>query len=240
MSGTSLPGEVRVLNDPIAVAAAAAQWLSERSAAKTPTFRIAVSGGTTPQFLYEALASSTYRDGIDWSRWQVFFSDERAVPPDDPQSNHRLLHDTLLTRVPLPAEQVHRIEAERTDIDAATADYSRLLEEEAQSRPPRLDVVLLGLGGDGHTASLFPGSPALEVEDVWATRSRADYAPFDRITITFPTINAAATVAFLVTGAGKGDALRGVVEGRVPAALVRPTEGSLLWFLDAAAAHTLD
>jgi 6-phosphogluconolactonase len=237
MSVTTLPGAAHVLTDPIAVAAAAAQWIVGRSAQSDP-FRIAMSGGSTPRFLYEALASSTFRAGIEWSRWQVYFSDERAVPPDDPDSNYRLVHDTLVSKVPILPPHVHRIEADGADLDAAADAYSRLLEARC-GRPPRLDVVLLGLGPDGHTASLFPGTPSLDVEDAWATRGRADFEPFDRITFTFPTINAAAHVAFLVTGSAKGDALRGVVDGIVPAARVRPTGGELLWFLDAAAAATL-
>jgi 6-phosphogluconolactonase len=237
MSIDDLPGAARVLTDPIAVAAAAAQWVSELSARSDP-FRIAMSGGSTPQFLYEALASSTFKGGIDWPRWQVYFSDERATPPDHPDSNYRLVHDTLLSKAPVPAEHVHRIEADRPDLDAAADSYSRLLEAQS-GRPPQLDLVLLGLGADGHTASLFPGTAALDVDDAWATRGRADFEPFDRITMTFPVINAAARVAFLVTGSAKGDALRGVGDGTVPAARVRPAEGELLWFLDAAAAGAL-
>jgi 6-phosphogluconolactonase len=237
MTAGTLPGTVRVLTDPIAVAAAVAQWVSEQSARSNP-FRIALSGGSTPRFLYEALASSTFKAGIEWSRWHVYFSDERAVPADHPDSNYRLVYDTLLSRAPIPAAQVRRIEADGPDLDAAAAAYSRLLEADC-GRPPRLDVVLLGIGADGHTASLFPGTPALDVADAWATRGRADFEPFDRITLTFPAINAAAHVAFLVTGSEKGDALRGVVDGSVPAARVRPAGGELLWFLDAAAAGTL-
>jgi 6-phosphogluconolactonase len=237
MSVDELPGTVRVLTDPIAVAAAAAQWVSELSARSEP-FRIAMSGGSTPQFLYEALASSTFKAGIDWPRWQVYFSDERATPPDHPDSNYRLVHDTLLSKAPIPAEHVHRIEADRPDLDAAADSYTRLLEAQC-GRPPRLDLVLLGLGADGHTASLFPGTAALDVEDAWATRGRADFEPFDRITMTFPAINAAVRVAFLVTGSAKGEALHGVVDGTVPAARVRPADGELRWFLDAAAAGTL-
>jgi 6-phosphogluconolactonase len=237
MSVDELPGTARVLTDPIAVAAAAAQWVSELSARSEP-FRIAMSGGSTPQFLYEALASSTFKAGIDWPRWQVYFSDERATPPDHPDSNYRLVHDTLLSKAPIPAEHVHRIEADRPDLDAAADSYTRLLEAQC-GRPPRLDLVLLGLGADGHTASLFPGTAALDVEDAWATRGRADFEPFDRITMTFPAINAAARVAFLVTGGSKADALHGVVDGTVPAARVRPGDGELLWFLDAAAAGAL-
>jgi 6-phosphogluconolactonase len=238
MSTDTLPGEVRVLTDPIALAAAAAQWISEQSRGADP-FRFAASGGTTPQFLYEALASSTFRDSIDWSRWRVFFGDERAVPPDDAQSNYRLLQDALLSRVPIPPAHVHRMEAERADLDAAAADYSALLETEAGA-PSRFDVVLLGLGADGHTASLFPGTAALHVGDAWATRGQAPVEPTGRITLTLPALNAAACVTFLVTGSAKADALRGVIDGSVPASLVHPLDGELVWFLDAAAARSLD
>jgi len=238
MSAGRLPGEVHVLTDPISVAAAAAEWITTRCGGRAG-FRIACAGGSTPQFLYEALASSTFRDGIDWQRWHVFFGDERAVPPDDAASNFRLVHDSLLVRVPIPAPHVHRMEAERADLDSAAADYSRLLEAEAGG-PPRLDVVLLGLGTDGHTASLFPGTPALDITDAWAGRGLAPVAPCDRITLTLPVLNAAAHVAFLVTGPSKAAALRGVVDGTVPAARVRPHDGDLHWFLDSTAAHSID
>lgn len=239
MSVDRLPGEVRVVSDAVALGGAAAEWLSALSAT-SDAMRIAFSGGSTPQFLYEALASSTFRTGIDWRRWHVFFCDERAVPPDHDQSNYRLVRDALLSRVGVPESQVHRMRADSDDLSAAAADYSTLLARECGCAPPRLDVVLLGLGENGHVASLFPNTPALEVEDAWATRGRADYEPFDRITLTFPTINAAATVAFLVTGPAKADALRGVIRGTVPAARVRPIGGELIWFLDASAARSLD
>lgn len=235
MNVTELPGEARVLTDPIATAAEVAGWLAEQCR-DSDTFRIAVSGGSTPRFLFEALASSTFRESIDWASWHVFFCDERAVAPDHPQSNYRLVHDALLSKVAIPVGQVHRMEAERGDIDSAAAEYSQLLENECGA-PPRLEVVLLGLGTDGHTASLFPGTPALEVDSMWATRGRGPEEPVDRITLTLPTLNAAARAAFLVTGAAKADALRGVVSGTVPAARVRPNHGQLFWFLDAAAAR---
>jgi 6-phosphogluconolactonase len=237
MSSGELPGDVRVLTDPIALAGAVAQWISEtcRTAA---AFHVAASGGSTPRFLYEALASSTFRTSVDWQHWHVFFGDERAVPPDHAQSNYRLLADTLLSKVAVPAEQVHRMEAERPDLEAAAADYAQLLESE-RGAPPRLDLVLLGLGADGHTASLFPGTTALDVHDTWVTRGRASSPPVDRLTLTLPVLNAATRVAFLVTGASKADALRGVIEGTVPAARVRPAGGELFWFLDAAAAQSL-
>jgi 6-phosphogluconolactonase len=131
------------------------------------------------------------------------------------------------------------MEAERSDLDAAAADYSHLLENECGT-PPCLDLVLLGLGSDGHTASLFPGTPALDVTDSWATRGRAPQPPHDRLTLTLPVINTARNVAFLVTGNAKTDALRGVVAGTVPAALVRPAGGNMRWFLDSAAAGAVD
>ena len=238
MSVDQLPGEVRVVGDAVALGGAAAEWLSSVSAA-SPVLRVAVSGGSTPHFLYEALASSTFRGGIDWNRWHLFFCDERAVPPDHDQSNYRLVRDTLLSRVTVPESQVHRMRADSGDLEAAAAAYSELLESECGSAPPRLDMVLLGLGENGHVASLFPGTAALAVEDAWATPGRADYEPFDRLTLTFPTINAAARVAFLVSGPAKAAALRGVIEGTVPAARVKPADGSLVWFLDAAAARSL-
>jgi len=130
------------------------------------------------------------------------------------------------------------MEAERPDLDAAAAAYSRLLEATLPSPhgAPRLDVILLGIGADGHTASLFPGTPALDVTGAWATRGLATYPPVDRVTVTFPLINAAAAVAFLVEGESKRAALAGVVAGTVPAARVRPAHGELHWFLDAVAA----
>jgi 6-phosphogluconolactonase len=237
MNATQLPGDARVNTDPIAVAAASAQWISEQCDSGS-TFRVAFSGGGTPRFLYEALASSTFRDSIEWARWQVFFADERAVPADHPQSNYRLVHDSLLSRVAVPPDQVHRMEAERPDLDTAAEEYSQLLETEC-GNPPRLDVILLGLGADGHTASLFPGSAALDVHSAWATRGQAPSQPINRITLTLPVLNAAAQVAFLVTGPNKGEALRGVIDGTVPAARVRPKDGELVWFLDDPAARSV-
>lgn len=233
----SLPGRVIVHDTPEQVADAVAEWVARR-ARDTAPLNIAVSGGATPRAMFERLASNPFAAEIDWSAWRVFFADERAVPPDHEASNYRFLHETLRSRVPLPAENVHRMEGERPDLDAAAADYSALLAREL-GEPPRLDVVLLGLGENGHTASLFPGTPALAVRDAWATRGLADYEPVDRITLTFPAINAARHVAFLVTGASKGPALRGVVEGSVPASRVRPEPGELLWFVDSAAAENM-
>lgn len=233
-----LPGEVRVLSDPEAVALDAARWLADRSASDRP-FRIAVSGGATPRLLYETLAAAPFSEGIAWARWHLFFADERDVPPDDARSNYRLVHDTLVSRVPMPAGQVHRMEANRPDLGAAATEYAQLLESEC-GRPPRLDVILLGLGTDGHTASLFPGSPALDVADAWVARSRAPQPPFDRLTLTLPVLDRAAHVGFIVTGASKAAALRAVSDGSVPAARVKPHRGEVVWFIDEDATRPRD
>jgi 6-phosphogluconolactonase len=239
---TGLTGELRVSPNAAAVAQAAAVWLERQSRAAAEqhgTFSIALTGGSTPLPLYQLLAGDTWRRCFDWGSWRVFFSDERACPPDDVASNYRTARETLLEHVAIDPGHVHRMQAERADLDAAAAEYSALLASSLPHRPgaaPRLDCVMLGLGENGHTASLFPGTRALEVRDAWATRGRADYAPFDRITLTLPTLNAAANVLFMVTGESKREALRATAQGHVPASRVQPVDGSLLWLADAAAA----
>lgn len=238
----ALVGERVVRESPRAVADEVAGWVaaaSQRAAVDHAGFSIALAGGSTPRLLYEALAGPLWRERVDWPEWHVYFGDERACPPDDPSSNYHLAQSTLLSRVPIDPLRVHRMPAERSDLDAAASEYSDLLASSLPAGPggaPRLDLILLGLGDNGHTASLFPGTPALDVTDRWATRGLADYEPFDRLTLTFPTINAAAAIGFMVTGAAKRQALVATAEGRVPASRVRPVDGTLIWFLDAAAA----
>jgi 6-phosphogluconolactonase len=240
-AGRGLPGVVKVLATPHDLADEAASWLSrvsEEARDEHGYFAVALSGGSTPKRLYQRLTGLPFVDAIAWAEWMVFFGDERAVPPDDPESNYRLAHDTLLAHVPIPPERIHRMEAERPDLDAAAREYSSLLADTLPRGPgsaPRLHCTLLGLGTNGHCASLFPGTPALDVQHRWVVPSRADYPPYDRLTVTIPVINASEFVAFLVAGEEKGEALRGVVDGTVPAARVRPKDGTLLWFLDDAA-----
>jgi 6-phosphogluconolactonase len=241
-----LQGRSVVLEGPDAVAASAAKAVAgvELSARRTHgTFTIALAGGRTPQLLYANLTANHFSPGLDWASWRVYFDDERAVAPDDPASNYRMAREALLDHVPILSEHVYRMRGESSELDAAAAEYSQLLDStlpRASNGAPRFDCVLLGLGENGHTASLFPGTRALDVTDCWATRGRADYPPFDRITVTFPTINAAAVVMFLVTGPTKAEALRNVAAGTVPASRVCPADGSLLWFLDRDAAEGLD
>ncbi len=241
-----LPGTVTVHTGLAGIAEAAAAWLetiAREASAASGRFRIALAGGGTPRTLYELLASAPWRRRTRWDAWEVFFGDERAIPPEAGGSNFRMARESLLSRVPIPEERVHRMEAERVDLDAAAADYAAVLTAACPpwgpARVPRLDCVLLGLGENGHTVSLFPGDPSLDVTDRWVVRSRADYAPYDRLTLTFPVLDAAAHAAFLVAGAAKGEALRGVLRGDVPAARVHPRDGELRWFLDEAAAGAL-
>lgn len=211
-------------------------------------FRLALSGGSTPRRLYSLLASEPR---VDWPRVHVFWSDERCVPPASPQSNYRMAREALLDRVPLPEANVHRIHGERDALSAAAA-YERELRqtfsapEGSPSLDPgrRFDLVLLGLGEDGHTASLFPGTAALRETARWVVAQEVDALPPRRITLTPPVINAAAEVAFLVSGPEKAAILEQVIEGpyrprELPAQLVAPRAGRLRWLADAAAAGSL-
>jgi 6-phosphogluconolactonase len=241
-----LPGSVSILDDPVALAGAAADWILDaaaRSIRAAGRFTIALAGGSTPRQTYQALAAAPRRERADWARWEVFFGDERAVPPEDPSSNYRLARETLLDHVSIPPTRVHRMEAERPDFEAACGDYANALAAACppfgEAGIPRLDCILLGVGENGHTASLFPGEPSLEVRDRWVIHGHADYPPPDRMTLSYPVLNAAQRVAFLVAGTAKQDALRSIVVGTAPAAGVRPVDGELRWFLDAGAAAGL-
>jgi 6-phosphogluconolactonase len=180
---------------------------------------------------------------MDWDAWRAYWGDERAVSPESEDSNYHLVCDALLDHVPVSREHVHRMPADREDLDTAAAEYATLLERTLSlgtADAPRFDCILLGLGENGHCASLFPGTPALAVTDRWVVPGRADYPPYDRMTVTFPTLNAAANVAFVVAGDSKRDALRATAAGSTPAARVRPVDGSLTWFIDRAAAGSVD
>lgn len=239
-----LHGEVVVHDGADAMADAAAALLSRAAAdacAQRGRFDIALSGGTTPIALFDRLTREPYRTDIDWPVWAVYFSDERAVTLDDAASNYHLVHEHLLTRVSIDPERVRPMPADHHDLDTAADEYAVTLHGDLPPGPagaagaPRLDCIVLGLGSNGHTASLFPGTPALDVADRWVTRGRADYPPFDRLTLTYPTINAAALVVFLVSGASKAGALRETAAGTTPAARVQPSDGRLMWLLDSAA-----
>jgi 6-phosphogluconolactonase len=240
--------EIVVVKDPPALAEAAARAIVDEAREAVATrgrFTIALAGGATPRETYERLALPPLRDEMSWDRTWVFFGDERAVGPDHPESNYRMAREALLSRVPIAADRIVRMRGEADDRDAAAADYARTLAEVFQTRRgelPRFDLVLLGLGVDGHTASLFPGSPVLKevFRPVAAVHAAAAALP-ERLTLTFPVLNAASRVLFLVTGAEKAKVVKTVLgdEALLPAGMVRPANGRLTWLLDRAAAALL-
>jgi 6-phosphogluconolactonase len=196
-------------------------------------FRIALAGGSTPRALYPRLI-----EGVDWTRTIVFFGDERAVGPDDPQSNYRMARETLLEPAAVPSGNVNRWRAEDPDLDAAARDYERALT--AGATPPWLDLVLLGLGPDGHTASLFPGTSALAEEGVLAVAVDVPQLGTRRLTLTYPALCGARDVCFLVTGRDKASAVAAVVDGgRLPAARILRRGGPVTMFCDREAASAL-
>ncbi|HET9000839.1 MAG TPA: 6-phosphogluconolactonase [bacterium] len=204
---------------------------------------LCLAGGQTPRDLYQVLATE-YRDTIPWPRLHLFWGDERYVPPDDAQSNYRLVRESLLDHVPIPKENVHPMPTNLPDPNDAAAAYEQTLRERLSPPWPRFDLVLLGMGSDGHTASLFPGSPALAERTRWVATSRASVEPRVRLTLTLPVLNRAALVFFLVAGAEKADILRRVLAGPsepvpYPAAAVRPEDGRVVWWVDQQAARSL-
>lgn len=215
-----------------------------RSAIKDhATFRIALSGGNTPRPVYEQLASEPACGQVDWSRVQVFFSDERFVPPDSPESNYRMANDALLSRVNIPARFVHPV----STVDISPEQSASIYEEGIRrvfvaelDRIPAFDLILLGMGEDGHTASLFPGTEGLKAQDQLVVANHVPQLDSWRLTFTFPLINAAHCVAFVVEGDAKADRVAEVLAGSdLPAARVDPTDGTVLWLLDEAAAARL-
>jgi len=218
----------------------------------TDRFVIALSGGSTPRALFALLATDPYRGSIDWSRVHIFFGDERSVPPDDPASNYRMAREALLDHVPIPSHQVHRIHGEQSPAAAAAAAYERELRAtfDTSEGPPRVtpggrfDLVLLGMGDNGHTASLFPGLQAVRERQRWTVAEYVAEVSMWRVTLTPVVIDAAAEVMFLVQGAGKAAMLHRVLEGprdpdQLPAQIVAPHDGRLVWLVDAAAASEL-
>ena len=227
----------------VEAAAHLAADLAAEAIAARGIFTIALAGGSTPRPVYERLASPDLAGSIDWSRVHVFFGDERCVPPDDPQSNYRMAREAMLSRVPIPGENIHRIRGEdQPDLAAAEAERS-LWGLSPDAVVPSLDLVLLGLGDDGHTASLFPGTAALRETSKLVVPQYVDKLRCWRVTFTAALINAARRVAFLVEGAGKSATLRAVTEGPyqpdvLPSQLVQPA-GGVDWLVDVAAASRL-
>ena len=240
--------ELKVFDDPDGVARAAAgrfAGLARESVGARGLFTVALAGGSTPRRVYELLASEEFRGQVEWPGVHFFFGDERAVPADHPDSNFRMANEALLSRVPVPERNVHRIEG-LGDAAANASEYeSELRGLFGDAEWPRLDLVLLGMGDDGHTASLFPDTAATGERRVWVVANWVGKLGAWRVTLTAPAINAARHVLFLVNGAGKAARLREVLKGerdpsRLPSQLIRPHDGTLEWFVDRAAASELE
>jgi 6-phosphogluconolactonase len=209
-------------------------------------FTIALSGGSTPRNLYTLIAANASA-GLPWDQMFFFWGDERHVPPDDPDSNYRMAKESLLSKIPVPPANIFRIPAENPDAAAAAEIYEQTLRKFFAVAPgefPRFDLILLGMGPDGHAASLFPETAALQEKSRLVVANWVEKLGTSRITFTLPLLNAARRVAFLVSGTDKAAALHEVLEGNAPAdkypsKLVQPTEGKLIWFVDRAAASEL-
>jgi len=237
--------ELHRYKDGEALSQAAAKWIADRIAAtlkKSYRFTIALSGGSTPKRLHQILAQSPYKEQVDWSKLHVFWGDERAVPFEDDRNNAKMAYDTLLDFVPVPAAQIHVM---RTDItpEESASEYEKLLHQYFDKTPFSFDLVLLGMGDDGHTLSLFPGMPIVHEEKAWAKSFWLPAQDMSRITITKTITNKSAAVAFLTAGAAKAHALKEVLEGpynpdKYPSQEIKPA-GELHWFVDEAAAANL-
>ncbi len=203
------------------------------------SFTVALAGGNTPRAAYALLASEPYRSRVAWQDVHVYFGDERCVPPDDPASNYRMANETFLRAVPIPASQIHRMHGEMPPQQAAL-EYARLLRD-TLGEAPHLDLVMLGLGADAHTASLFPGCDPMTDDDALCRAVYSESAKMWRVTVTPKVLNGAREVLFGVSGADKASALKAVRDRaydplRYPAQVVKPHGGRILWYVDAAAA----
>jgi 6-phosphogluconolactonase len=243
------PG-VQVFPNPSEVARGAARLFVDyawQSIAKDGQFMVALSGGNTPREMFELLATQEFRVQVDWAKVHVFWSDERAVPPDSPESNYGMARRELLVRVPIPLANVHRMEAEKPGIGRAAHDYEEVLRKylELDDRGfPKFHLIFLGMGKDGHTASLFPGTRVTRQTSRWVSTPTVTKLNMRRMTLTLPVLDAAWRVAFLVVGPDKAEILRDVLEGKsdppLPAQLVQPRHHGLKLFLvDKAAAALL-
>jgi 6-phosphogluconolactonase len=221
--------------------------LADEAISSSGRFAVALSGGSTPQALYWRLGSEPSRQRVPWSKVHLFWGDERYVPPDHPESNYRMARESLLSGAPIPAQNIHRMPTELEDPDCAAADYQQTLREFFKlslGQWPRFDLILLGMGEDGHTASLFPGTTAVTETGRLVVANYVETLHAHRLTLTVPAINHAANIVFLISGESKAAVLSDVLEGqdqpgRLPSQLIQPVQGRLLFIVDRAAASKL-
>jgi len=233
-------GRIEILPDPLTLAHHVAEWMTQAALAAPGAFRVSLSGGSTPKTLYGLLASDEFRTRFPWPRVSWYWGDERFVPYDHPESNYRMTREAMLAKAPVPSANIHPIPTDGTAEDAARR-YERTLQDAYGAatfdpQRPLFDVTLLGLGADGHTASLLPGEPVLDERERWVA-AVSHGRPEIRITLTYPAIESSRRVAFLVAGEEKAEIFGAIRAGnsRVPAARVRPV-GELFWFVDQTAA----
>jgi 6-phosphogluconolactonase len=251
MSGDKLNPEVRILADGAAIARRVAARLVEiaaRAVNQKGSFDLVLSGGSTPKTLYRLLVGdSALHSQLPWDKMNLFFGDERHVKPSHPDSNFRMATEAMISKVPLKPRQVFRMKGEYPEAEDAAKEYEQDIRTHfrlSDGQFPQFDLVLLGMGGEGHTASLFPGTKALHENRRIAVHNWVGKVLMDRITLTAPAINGAANIIFMVTGAEKAPALAAVLEhvyepDQLPAQLIHPTNGSLLWLVDTAAGGAL-
>lgn len=240
----------RTVDELLQTAATGMVDIARASVAARGICTIALSGGSTPRQLYALLATPALAAEMPWQDLHIFWGDERHVPPDDPESNYRMANEALLSHVPIPQENIHRIPAELPNPSTVAAAYADDLRRALHLGPedpdalPRFDLILLGMGEDGHTASLFPHSPALGERKVWVAANPVAKLNTTRITLTLPVLNHAARIWFLITGGSKAEVLKAVLEGprqpeTLPSQLISPTDGELFFLLDPTAAAAL-
>jgi 6-phosphogluconolactonase len=219
--------------------------LANESIVTRGCFSIALSGGSTPKTLYGLLATEPYRSQLDWSSIEIFWSDERCVPPDNADSNYAMANEALLSKIPIPPNHIHRMPADKADRDAASQEYTLEMQRAFGTNGiPSFDLLQLGMGPDGHTASLFPHQPSLREQQRLIMPVIVPKPPPPRLTFTPPLLNAARNILFLVTGSDKAEAVHAVLEGdyqpeEYPTQIVRPPNGEITWMLDTNAATKL-
>jgi 6-phosphogluconolactonase len=238
--------EVVIKPTPTEVSKALADWISsyiEETLGNQDRFTFVLTGGGSPKELYTLLASPPYKTRIDWDKVHLFWGDERAVPFSDDRNNAKMTFEALIDNVPIPPDQVHVIQTE-LDPDQAASAYEAVLKTYFDVEGPTFDLVLNGMGEDGHTLSLFPGQPVIHENDAWVKAYWLDAQQMYRITMTAPLVNRASRVVFLTFGTGKAHALREVLKGPrnvdlYPSQIIQPQSGELYWFVDQAAASQL-
>ena len=242
--------KIQIVEDPAELASVAAskfKQLANETVEKKGIFNVALSGGSTPKAMFDLLSEEPYKDSIPWLQVHLFWGDERHVPPDNKDSNYRMTREHLLSKIDIPPKNVHRVEAENSDAKQVATNYQKHLQQYfnlSKRETPQFDLVFLGMGDDGHTASLFPGTDAVHDFENLVAAPWVEKFNSHRITITPKVINNSDRVIFLVKGEEKADALVRVIEGekdidRYPAQVVDPTHGSVLWLCDRASSSKL-